>query len=481
MGAAVRRGEVPEQDEPAPDAAEPDVRPDAQVQRAVGDRHDGNRVQHRARPARRSSTIDDFLAVVGHEDGAHRDARHRRAVHARRRAPTRRSRRTTAAQPAFDALEKAVNDGKIDGFNGNDYVGDLGAGNLAAAFAWSGDVAQITLDNPDVRFAIPDSGGMLWSDNFLIPIGTDKVDLATEWINFFYDPKNAAVLTAGILYNSPVAGVAEELTKLGGDAAALVENPLVVPDRGVPREAAASSARSKRKRKSSSTSGSPRSSARADATDRAVTAVEDQVDQVEAEGRGRRPSSNATTRAAAGGFTPWLLLAPGILFLLLFFFTPLYTLFKMSLSERTDRFSDPTFNWHWANYGDAFSQFGEQFFRSFLYAAIATILALLIGYPLAYVIAFRGGRFRNVLLGLVVVPFFTNFLIRTLAWRTILGNEGWVVGVLRDLGILGRQREPAAHAVRGDRRPHLQLPAVHGAADLRRDREDRSRPRRRGA
>jgi len=134
-----------------------------------------------------------------------------------------------AAQPAFDALEKAVNDGKIDGFNGNDYVGDLGAGNLAAAFAWSGDVAQITLDNPDVRYAIPDAGGMLWSDNFMIPIGTDKVDLATEWINFFYDPHNAAVLTAGIVYNSPVAGVADELTKLGGDAAALVDNPLVVP------------------------------------------------------------------------------------------------------------------------------------------------------------------------------------------------------------------------------------------------------------
>jgi spermidine/putrescine transport system permease protein len=138
-----------------------------------------------------------------------------------------------------------------------------------------------------------------------------------------------------------------------------------------------------------------------------------------------------------GGATPWLLLAPGILWLLFFFFVPLYTLFRMSLSERTDRFSDPTFNWHWANYGDAFSRFSDQFFRSFVYAGAATLLALLIGYPLAYVIAFRGGRFRNVLLGLVVIPFFTNFLIRTLAWRTILGNDGWVVDTLRDLGILG--------------------------------------------
>jgi spermidine/putrescine transport system permease protein len=139
----------------------------------------------------------------------------------------------------------------------------------------------------------------------------------------------------------------------------------------------------------------------------------------------------------SGGATPWLLLAPGILWLVLFFFVPLYTLFRMSLSERTDRFSDPKFNWHWANYGNAFSRFGDQFYRSFWYAAAATLLALLIGYPLAYVIAFRGGRFRNVLLGLVVVPFFTNFLIRTLAWRTILGNDGWVIHTLRDIGILG--------------------------------------------
>jgi spermidine/putrescine transport system permease protein len=138
-----------------------------------------------------------------------------------------------------------------------------------------------------------------------------------------------------------------------------------------------------------------------------------------------------------GGVTPWLLLAPGMLWLAFFFFVPLYTLFRMSLSERTDRFSDPTFNWEWSNYGEAFSQFGEQFFRSFLYGAIATLLALLIGYPLAYVIAFRGGRFRNLLLGLVVIPFFTNFLIRTLAWRTILGNQGWIVRTLRELGILG--------------------------------------------
>ncbi len=134
---------------------------------------------------------------------------------------------------------------------------------------------------------------------------------------------------------------------------------------------------------------------------------------------------------------PWLLLGPGLLFLFLFFFFPLYTLFQMSLSYRPSRFEDPVFGWEWANYSEAFSRYGDQFLRSFQYATAATVLALLIAYPLAYVIAFRGGRFKTVLLGLVVVPFFTNFLIRTLAWKTILGDQGFVVGLFRDIGILG--------------------------------------------
>jgi spermidine/putrescine transport system permease protein len=138
-----------------------------------------------------------------------------------------------------------------------------------------------------------------------------------------------------------------------------------------------------------------------------------------------------------GWRAPWILLGPGMLFLFLFFFFPLYTLFRMSLSYRPSRFEDPVFGWEWSNYSDAFSQYGDQFLRSFQYAAAATILALLIAYPLAYVIAFRGGRFKSLLLGLVVVPFFTNFLIRTLAWKTILGDEGFVVTTLRDIGILG--------------------------------------------
>mgnify|MGYP003343108366 CR=1 FL=1 len=137
------------------------------------------------------------------------------------------------AQPAFDRLERAVKDGQIAGFNGNEYVNDLATGNLSAAIAWSGDVAQIARDNPNIKFAIPESGGTLWSDNFMIPVSSDKPELASRWINYFYDPVNAAKLTAFIQYISPVDGVAAELTKLGGDAARLVDDPLVNPSEEV--------------------------------------------------------------------------------------------------------------------------------------------------------------------------------------------------------------------------------------------------------
>lgn len=134
------------------------------------------------------------------------------------------------AAGAFERIEEAKDSGQLRAFTGNEYVSDLTTGNLTAAIAWSGDVLQASLDNPDIKFVIPDEGGMLWSDNFLIPSTSDNVTLASKWIDWFYDPVNAARLTAAVQYISPVEGVAEELRKLGGDAAALADNPLVVPD-----------------------------------------------------------------------------------------------------------------------------------------------------------------------------------------------------------------------------------------------------------
>jgi spermidine/putrescine transport system permease protein len=145
------------------------------------------------------------------------------------------------------------------------------------------------------------------------------------------------------------------------------------------------------------------------------------------------------TGARRARFAPYGLLSPGVLWLILFFLVPVLTLVRTSLSERPNRFlpSELTFSWDWSNYSDSLSKYSEQFLRSFFYAGVATALCIAIGYPLAYVIAFRGGRYKNLLLGLVVIPFFTTYLIRTIAWKTILGDEGQVVSILRDLGVLG--------------------------------------------
>ncbi len=134
--------------------------------------------------------------------------------------------------------------------------------------------------------------------------------------------------------------------------------------------------------------------------------------------------------------TPYLLLLPGMAWLLLLFVVPMATL--ASLSLQTGNYEDGySLTWHWGNYSDAFARYGAQFFRSFLFAGLATLLAILIAYPLAYAIAFKSGRWKNVLLVLVVAPFFTSFLVRTLAWKTLFADNGWVVGLLQALHVFG--------------------------------------------
>jgi spermidine/putrescine transport system permease protein len=136
------------------------------------------------------------------------------------------------------------------------------------------------------------------------------------------------------------------------------------------------------------------------------------------------------------GLTPYLLLAPGLLYLAIFFAVPLGFLLRQSL-ESGNFDVGYSFTWAWGNYWDAISGYSGHFIRSFEYAGIATVLALLFSYPLAYWIAFRGGRWKNLFLLFIVAPFFVTYLIRTLAWETILADEGPVVGFLRDVGILG--------------------------------------------
>jgi spermidine/putrescine transport system permease protein len=132
---------------------------------------------------------------------------------------------------------------------------------------------------------------------------------------------------------------------------------------------------------------------------------------------------------------PYGLLTPGTAWLVLFFVVPMFYLAKMSLE--TGLFPLFTFDWAWSNFSDAVSLYRTQFLRSLQYAGLATVIALLISYPLAYWIAFRGGRWKNLFLLLVIAPFFVTYLIRTLAWQTILSDNGIVVTTLQHLHILG--------------------------------------------
>ncbi|MEU2431174.1 ABC transporter permease [Streptomyces sp. NPDC007861] len=132
---------------------------------------------------------------------------------------------------------------------------------------------------------------------------------------------------------------------------------------------------------------------------------------------------------------PYWLLLPGVLWLLVFFVLPM--VYQASTSVQTGSLEEGfEVTWHFQTYWDAFRDYYPQFLRSLLYAGTATALCLLLGYPLAYLIAFKAGRWRNVLLILVIAPFFTSFLIRTLAWKTILADGGPVVETLNTLHVL---------------------------------------------
>ena len=138
---------------------------------------------------------------------------------------------------------------------------------------------------------------------------------------------------------------------------------------------------------------------------------------------------------------PYLLLLPGFAFLFTFFILPIINLAQTS--TQTPIAGGDTGEYEqtlaFGNYIQAFVENKEQFGRSFLYASLATLFALAIAYPLAYAIAFKSGKFKNILLVLVVAPFFTSFLLRTIAWKQILGEEGFVVPGLRNLNIIGEQ------------------------------------------
>ena len=135
------------------------------------------------------------------------------------------------------------------------------------------------------------------------------------------------------------------------------------------------------------------------------------------------------------GILPLALLLPGLAWLIIFFALPLYYQGKISL-ETGSIFNGFQFNWHFRTYTDAWSAYHTQFLRSFWFAGLSTVLSLLIGYPLAYAIAFRGGKWRNALLLAVILPFFVTYLVRTLAWETILDDSSPLVSFLKTIHVI---------------------------------------------
>jgi spermidine/putrescine transport system permease protein len=146
------------------------------------------------------------------------------------------------------------------------------------------------------------------------------------------------------------------------------------------------------------------------------------------------PPEPAAARPRAR-WVPYVLLAPGLVWLSLFFILPTITLVSTSL-QTGSLATGYSQTFEIGNYTSAWSAYYPQLIRSFLYAGAATLAALAIAYPLAYTIAFKAGRYRNVLLVLVVAPFYTSFLLRTLAWKTILADNGIIVQTMERLGIL---------------------------------------------
>lgn len=146
------------------------------------------------------------------------------------------------------------------------------------------------------------------------------------------------------------------------------------------------------------------------------------------------PVESGRRRGSVGYF----LLLPAALWLILFFVVPFYSLVATSLFDPAGSdFRGYEMTYHWQNYTDAVKEYWEPMLRSLWYGALATFFCLVLGYVLAYAIAFKAGRWKNLMLVLVIAPFFTSFLVRTLSWKLILADDGWIVDLLQTLHILG--------------------------------------------
>jgi spermidine/putrescine transport system permease protein len=167
---------------------------------------------------------------------------------------------------------------------------------------------------------------------------------------------------------------------------------------------------------------------------------------------GTPPPETLQLEKRGRSWVPYLLLLPGALWLFVFFVIPLIQLFSVSLQSEFPRYPGYYYrDLNFGNYVTALTEFAPQFGRSFLFAGLATFFAFCLAYPLAYAMAFKAGRWRNVMLIAVIAPFFTSFILRTVAWRQILADEGPVASTLNTLHLLpgGRITETWVAVVAG--------------------------------
>jgi spermidine/putrescine transport system permease protein len=148
------------------------------------------------------------------------------------------------------------------------------------------------------------------------------------------------------------------------------------------------------------------------------------------------PADRRRSLGARRRLVPYFLLSPGAVFLLLFFLIPLGLMLYTSLESGGLLSGGFRFTWAFANYTDVLGQYQVQFVRSIVYSIIVTVAALLLAYPMTYWIAFYGGKWKSSLLLLILVPFFVSFVIRTIQWKFILGDNGPILGPLKDIGLL---------------------------------------------
>ena len=321
----------------------------------------------------------------------------------------------------------------------SDYQPAMRSGDAWMTMTWTNDGVQLHRDIPEIEYVIAADGGEIWSDFFAVVTGAPHREAAYAFLDFMATPKVAA--TGRHLPRRPARRLCSDRAAAGG--VDREQDHLSRP--GLAHEARV---RDRRAAHQPGTSGSLGTrQVRVTSGQRVVT----------------RRAAGAVARAVTA-----LLLAPTSAWYLLLLVVPLIILLVFSFGARA-----PEGGYAPALQLDNYLELPTRataFFNTLWMAAGGTMLCLLVGYPLAYYLATRAGTKRTLLLVLVVVPFWTSFLIRTYAWMTILGNTG-IPAIAEGLGV--RAHRAHQHAARGDDRDRLQLPAADGLPALRQPRAAR--------